>query len=415
MRKNSHNYGLTIRWKSDLEKGALVSNFERRQWLRSSNDDDWNIYWASVHTVKNIFNPDHGYRLNDRQLINHFPNHYELTRKDLMVKNIKRYAKELAKEGLNVPLFVPTTYLLPADYSLFVEEFRRRPYTWIMKPTSKARGIGIFIVNKLSQIKRWANNKWANTSTRDNYVISRYIDNTLLVGGKKFDLRLYALVTSYRPLRVYMYREGFCRFTTQRYTNDSSNFDNLYVHLTNVSIQTKANEYNEKHGGKWTLRNFRLYIEGIHGIERANQVFEDIERIILLSLKSVQGVIINDKHCFECYGYDIIVDDNLKCWLVEVNASPSLSATTHNDRIMKHKLINDILHVVTPNDDQLDVKDRSPNNVIAKTRVGQFELMYDEIGSVRFAETYSFHNDNGIYDHHRKNSVTSNSNNAKWR
>ena len=142
---------------------------------------------------------------------------------------------------------------------------------------------------------------------------------------------------------------------------------------------------------------------------------EDIERIILLSLKSVQGVIINDKHCFECYGYDIIVDDNLKCWLVEVNASPSLSATTHNDRIMKHKLINDILHVVTPNDDQLDVKDRSPNNVIAKTRVGQFELMYDEIGSVRFAETYSFRNDNGIYDHHRKNSVTSNSNNAKWR
>ena len=31
--------------------------------------------------------------------MNHFPNHYELTRKDLMVKNIKRYRKELEKEG----------------------------------------------------------------------------------------------------------------------------------------------------------------------------------------------------------------------------------------------------------------------------------------------------------------------------
>lgn len=33
------------------------------------------------------------------RVINHFPNHYELTRKDLMVKNIKRYRKELAKEN----------------------------------------------------------------------------------------------------------------------------------------------------------------------------------------------------------------------------------------------------------------------------------------------------------------------------
>jgi tubulin polyglutamylase TTLL1 len=49
---------------------------------------------------RQIFNPENGIRLGDHQVVNHFPNHYELTRKDLMVKNLKRYRKELEKEAL---------------------------------------------------------------------------------------------------------------------------------------------------------------------------------------------------------------------------------------------------------------------------------------------------------------------------
>ena len=126
-----------------------------------------------------------GFRLNDHQVVNHFPNHYELTKKDCMVKNLKRlvaplpppytrrpihhnstpaiaftfqqftfqrYRRELEKEGNPIGQrdengryshldFVPDTFMLPQDHGIFVEEFRRSGGgTWIMKPTGSAQG-----------------------------------------------------------------------------------------------------------------------------------------------------------------------------------------------------------------------------------------------------------------------------------
>ena len=79
---------------------------------------------------------------------------------------------------------------------------------------------------------------------KEAYVICRYIERPLLVGGKKFDLRIYVLVTSYRPLKVWLSSLGFARFCNEKYSADVSEMDNMMVHLTNVAIQKKAEEYN---------------------------------------------------------------------------------------------------------------------------------------------------------------------------
>jgi tubulin polyglutamylase TTLL1 len=262
---------------------------------------------------------------------------------------------------------------------MFVEEYRKNPQsTWIMKPCGKSQGAGIFLINKLSKLKKWSRESrtvFNPNLVKESYVISRYIDNPLLMGGRKFDLRLYVLVTSFRPLKVYLFKHGFGRFCTVRYDDSVNEIDNMYVHLTNVSIQKNGEDYNNVHGGKLDVQNLKLYLEMTRGKMSTEKLFNEINWLIVHTLKSVAPVMVSDRHCYECYGYDVIVDDNLKPWLIEVNASPSLSSTTTSDRIMKYKLINDIINVVLPGDGVPDVK---WNKIPSPDVLGNFELLLDE-------------------------------------
>lgn len=127
-------------------------------------------------------------------------------------------------------------------YSTSCGSSRKNPMsTWIMKPCGKSQGAGIFLINKLSKLKKWSRESrqpnFNPSMVKDAYVISKYIENPLLIGGRKFDMRLYVLVTSFRPLKVYLYKLGFCRFCTAKYDTSIQELENMYVHLTNVSVQ----------------------------------------------------------------------------------------------------------------------------------------------------------------------------------
>ena len=144
-----------------------------------------------------------------------------------MVKNLKRHKKNWEKEGkfdeAQEMDFFPVTYNMPGEYSLFVEEFKRQPNSiWIMKPIGKCQGKGIFLFTKLPQVSQWKSEyRWKPDNPQaEPYVVQKYINNPLLVGGKKFDLRIYVLVTSYSPLTAYLYRTGFARFTHHRYSSN---------------------------------------------------------------------------------------------------------------------------------------------------------------------------------------------------
>lgn len=274
-------------------------------------------------------------------------NDRELCRKDLLIKNLKRRRRLLAKKGHHEEdfNFWPTSFVLPSEYSMFVEEFKRSGGTWIMKPISKSQGKGIFLFRSLEEIDQWRNDvPGRSAGDVEAYIVQRYISHPLLIGGKKFDMRLYALVTSWSPLVVWIYRSGFCRFSSTAYS--STELDNMVAHLTNVAVQKKSSTYDPDSGGKWEIRQLKLFLMSRHGLSTVDAAFEAVQRIIIQSLEAVQPVMIQDRHCFELYGYDILFDQELKPWLLEVNGAPSLTANTPEDRRMKCDMLSSLLDVV---------------------------------------------------------------------
>ena len=317
-------------------RNTIHDLFRSKGWVETESDSDWDVAWVDKDWIReNFLTMSPGFA--DHQRINHFPNHYELTKKDNLIKNLKRTQRALIREGLLDDAakydFFPGTYVLPADYGLFVEEFKNHPSgtIWIMKPTGSAQGKGIFLFNKcaalrhpshdavvvvrvskvpplcssflrrLAQINDWKKDaSWKTESSSTQaaaYVVQRYIENPQLIGGKKFDLRLYVLVTSYAPLVVYMYRSGFARFSSYRYNTNAKNLGDTFVHLTNVAVQKTGPGFDAGAGSKWPLRNYRMFLVGKYGHQATDRMFCDVEELCINTLLSVQKTMISDKHC----------------------------------------------------------------------------------------------------------------------
>ncbi|XP_065422392.1 probable tubulin polyglutamylase TTLL9 isoform X2 [Chrysemys picta bellii] len=398
-----------IRFKCALTNTILDILRRRPGWVEVKEEGEWDFYWCDVCWLRENF--DHTY-MDEHVRICHFRNHYELTRKNYIVKNLKRFRKQIEREAGKLEAtkcdFFPKTFEMPSEYHLFVEEFRKNPgITWIMKPVARSQGKGIFLFRKLKDVIDWRKDGVRTDDQKDetqveNYVAQCYIENPYLIGGRKFDLRVYVLVMSYIPLKAWLYRDGFARFSNTRFT--LSSIDDHYVHLTNVAVQKTAPDYDPEKGCKWMIQRFRQYLTAKHGAEVVETLFAEMDNIFIKSLQSVQKVIISDKHCFELYGYDILIDQELKpsrrssynpqwlvsirlmslqChwgrlylnWLLEVNASPSLTASSQEDYELKCRLLKDTLHIV-------DMEGRLTGK---EKRIGGFDLMWND-GPVSRAE-----------------------------
>ena len=134
-----------------------------------------------------------------------------------------------------------------------------------------------------------------------------------------------------------------------------------FTHCCNVSFNKKDSNYvapsgdvfSENHD-KWPLSFLWKTLrekEGLKAVDQLKQTTEDIiVKTIIASEAEVVGklkdVMRASKNCFEIFGFDILIDNNLKPWILECNISPSLMSSSTLDYRCKTSLFADTMHLI---------------------------------------------------------------------
>ena len=322
---------------------------KRLGWREVGDDQEWQLAWIDTSVAL-----ERVMKLKPTQKINHFTGMLEICRKKALSKNIGVMAKAFP-EQYN---FVPRSWILPEQRTDFLAQFGgKRSKTFILKPDSGCQGKGIHMVQSASGAS-----KALAALEHLGVVAQRYIAKPYLINGLKFDIRIYVLVLSCDPLRVFLYDQGLVRFCTEKYEEPTdANLNTTYMHLTNYSLNKHNSNFlagadeDGGEGSKWSLEALRAHMtnEG----HDYNAVWSSTGDMAVKTLLSIQPTLAHNYRsvlppendgfsCFEVLGLDVMLDHKLKPWLIEVNHSPSFTTDSDLDLQIKGDLVTDVLHLV---------------------------------------------------------------------
>lgn len=189
---------------------------------------------------------------------------------------------------------------------------------WIIKPGRKSRGRDIKILTDLEEIKSY-------TLEPNYWVCQKYIENPFLVNSKKFDIRQWVLISNSDPLTIWIYNKCYLRFTALDFSFDD--LSNNFMHLTNNSISKKAENFEKADSGfMWHMDQFQAYLYEIYGNDVWPELHKEIKNIVINCILTVGKL--GRRNSFELLGLDLMVDTNLKPWLIEINTSPAMDYST---------------------------------------------------------------------------------------
>ena len=383
-----------------LVKDEASSQQQTKNNKQKSPQQTCNVLWVDVSIL-----PDYFLLVQPWQVINHFPGMVNIARKTRLAQNLQQMQKAFPAHYN----FSPQTYALPKDLTALRSQHftrdkgRKSKHVWIIKPDGGAKGKGIFLTRDLSEIQN------AIARSDSQYVAQRYIARPMLIDNKKFDLRLYVLITSCDPLRIYLFRDGLCRLCTVDYddkagkkSSKATNLKDRCAHLTNYSVNKRSEAFVRDEecsfddetgeiqtggdcGSKRSVSWLLSWLRSQHGDEVVDRLWTNIGDICVKTILSILPTLVAEyratfgqdggkesggrstgktnntsssrnnlegSRCFEILGTDIMLDYKLQPYLIEVNHLPSFGTDAPLDKAIKSKVIEQAMSVVRtkPND-----------------------------------------------------------------
>ena len=207
-------------------------------------------------------------------------------------------------------------------------------------------------------------------------IIQKYIENPLLYKGRKFDMRIWVLLT--HTMKVYVFKEGHLKTCSIEYNLNSKD---AYAHITNYSFQ-KYNTNFQKYekGNEVPFFEFQNFLDEIYPEKNYNikqNLIPQIKEIIKLTMRSAKYKINKNRrnYQFEIFGYDFMMDSDFNIFLIEINTNPGLEESSPWIKIIVPRMLDDALRLTI---DQL-FETKYDFDLIKKNKTKEENNLYNNI------------------------------------
>ncbi|MCL7930648.1 hypothetical protein [Halomonas llamarensis] len=313
---------------------------------QEGDEQQWQAAWVTGMPPKAAFK-----EASPSRVMNHIPGNAALTVKSRLHAGLsalrERTRRHYGDGHANTQRmnFFPRAYEMPHDYPALIEDAAAHPEKrWILKPTNASKGKGVQVLRDPT-----------TASLTSNWLVQEYVANPHTIRGHKYVLRLYMLIASIDPLRIYLYDQGFAKLASAPWSPDD--IDNPFSQLTNPDINA-LNLDAEVPVEFIDLDRYREWLrEQGHDDQALFSQLHDLATLTALSgvdamRERSQQDEADPRGCYELIGLDCLVDDQLKPWILECNLSPSLGTCAKPEHggvieeVVKGDLVRDMIALI---------------------------------------------------------------------